>query len=331
MVRVTNWIGDAVMNTPALGGIRKAFPDAEIVVVANPLVAQLFEPHSCCDRVLVFDKNGPHRGLLGMLRFAARLRRERFDVAILFQKAIEAAIMAALAGIPKRLGYSTDTRGLLLTDKLKFTPEIIQQHQTRHYLHLLQLLGIAIPVDEPQCLCCSEEELSWADQQLGEGTWLAINPGAAYGSAKRWLPERFSQVADSLAQTNDFNVLLIGGSNERDLGREIEETMQREALNMVGATSVRQMVALLSRCTLMITNDSGPMHVGAALGVPIVAIFGSTDHTTTYPYGVRHKIVRKDFDCAPCLKRICPIDHRCMRAVEAADVITAAQQLLAEI
>lgn len=327
MVRVNNWIGDGVMSTPALHAIRIAFPDAEIVVVANPIVAELFRDHPDCDRVVVFDKKGAHKGLGGLLRFARQLRGEGFDLAILFQKAIEAALLALLARIPRRLGFSTDGRGLLLTHRTALDAEVLSNHRARHYLLLLQRFGIEGGSGR-QRLQVGVEEESWAAERLGEGRWLAVNPGAAYGSAKRWLPERFAEVADRLGAEYGFRVVLTGGPGEAEIGADIEKAMGSAAVNLVGKTTVRQMMAILSRCHLMVTNDSGPMHVAAALGVPIVAVFGSTDHTTTHPYTDRHVVVRHDVDCAPCMKRQCPTDHRCMEAVSAEDVVSAACKLL---
>lgn len=327
LVRVTNWLGDAVMNTPALGAIRAAFPQAEIVVVANPMVAELFSTHPYCDRVIVFDKKGAHQGVAGMIRFAHALRKERFDLAILLQKAVEAAVMAFLAGIPLRMGYRTDGRGLLLTHRLPFSADIRTRHHAEHYLHMLRYFGIS-GGDDRQLLTCTAEELSWADECLGDSAWVAINPGAAYGSAKRWFPERFAEVGDRLATEYGFRILLTGGPGEREIGQDIESSMTATPLNMVGKTSVRQMQALLCRCRLMVTNDSGPMHMAAALNVPIIAIFGPTDHTTTYPRAEKYRIVRDEVDCSPCLLRSCPTDHRCMTGITAENVFFAVRELL---
>jgi heptosyltransferase II len=326
-VRVTNWIGDAVMNTPALGAIRASYPRSEIVVVANPIVAEILSPHPHCDRVIVFDKKGNDRGIAGFLRFTAALRQDRFDVAILLQKAVEAALMAFLARIPVRVGYPTDGRRLLLTHSTPFSEEVSRQHHSEHYLHLLRQFRIN-GGDGRQRLQCTETELAWADSLLGSGTWAAINPGAAYGSAKRWIPERFAAVGDRLAAEYGVRIVLIGGPGEGEIGCDVEAAMSSKPFNLIGRTSVRQMMAILSRCRLMVTNDSGPMHVAAALGVPIAAIFGATDHTTTYPLTDNHRIIRKEFDCAPCLLRRCPTDHQCMEAVTVDDVMRAVRELL---
>lgn len=328
LVRAVNWIGDAVMTTPALGRIRVAFPDAEIVLVANPLVAQLFEHHPCCDRVLVFDKNSIHQGAAGFFRFCGVLRQERFDLAILLQNAFEAALMVTFALIPRRAGYKTDGRGLLLNYGVPAVDSKHGLHHVDYYLGLLESLGLVAGDDSP-CLYVTEDEKHDAEQLLPGVGWLAVNPGAAYGSAKRWLPERFAAVADELAQTHGLRVVLTGGPAEEQIGGDIEAQMRTKPLNLIGQTSIRQMMAVLERCRLMITNDSGPMHVGAALGVPVVAVFGPTDHTTTSPRTDRCRIVRWDVDCSPCMLRQCPIDHRCMIGVTADAVAVAAHELMA--
>ncbi|MHC1743274.1 MAG: lipopolysaccharide heptosyltransferase II [Syntrophobacteraceae bacterium] len=327
LIRSTNWIGDAVMTTPAMAAVRASFPNAEIVVTANPMVSEIFKPHPSCDRVIVFDKKGKDRGLRGLARFAAGLRRESFDLAILFQNAMEAALMAYLAGIPRRLGYRRDMRGMLLTHGVSCGRHERQLHHTDYYLHLLRAYGIE-GGDGALYLTSTDAERDWASEVLKQTSWIAINPGASYGSAKRWFPDRFAAVADVLAKQYAAGIVITGGPSELDLGNDIEAAMQGACLNLVGRTTVRQMMAVLSRCRLMVTNDSGPMHVAAALGVPVVALFGPTDHTTTSPLAPMHRVVRKETDCAPCLKRACPTDHRCMTAIDVDDVLKAARQLL---
>ncbi len=327
LVRSTNWIGDAVMTTPAMGSIRAAFPSSEIVLAANPVVSELMSPHPFCDRVIVYDKKGPHRGIRGLWKFSRLLAMERFDMAILFQNAIEAAIMVRLAGIKTRAGYATDGRAILLTHAIGVTEEARRLHHTQYYMNMLAELGI------PRAglglrLQCTDEEMRWAGGVLGPGKWAAINPGAAYGSAKRWYPERFGQVADVLASDFGYQSLLVGGPGEAEIGPEIESRMRSKVLNMIGRTSVRQLMAILASVRLVITNDSGPMHVAAAFGRPIVALFGPTDHSATSPLSSRFSLVRKETECAPCFKRQCPTDHRCMADISADDVLHAVETLL---
>lgn len=327
LVRSTNWIGDAVMTTPALAALRCHYPNAEIVLLANALVAEMFQFHPSVDRVIVYDKKGWHQGLKGMLRLVKEIRAEQFDGAFLFQNAIEAALIAGLARIPRRAGYTTDGRRLLLNYPVKVTAADKLLHHSDYYLGLLTRLGIT-GGDGKLCLACSDAEQQWAQSILPGNNIITINPGAAYGSAKRWLPERFAAVGNFLAKRYDARILLTGGPGEIEIGNDIAAAMDCHPVNMIGKTSVREMMALLAQSRLLVTNDSGPMHVAAAFSTPIVAVFGPTDHTTTCPASENVKIVRKQIDCAPCLLRQCPTDHRCMVEITAADVITAACELL---
>ncbi|WP_303722511.1 lipopolysaccharide heptosyltransferase II [Malonomonas rubra] len=326
MVRMPNWIGDAVMATPALAAIRATFSEARVTVVANPLVAELFTFHPDCDQVIRFDKKNSHSGVAGFWRFCCELRRERFDLAILLQNAFEAAAMALLTGIPSRAGYRTDGRGMLLTHGVPAVDKKHGLHHVDYYLQMLSGLGIE-GGDDRLSLALSAEEEKGASVLLGTGPWIAVNPGASYGAAKRWIPERFAAVADSLAAEFGVQIVLTGGPGETEIGRDIEQAMQRTPLNLIGRTSVRELMAILNHCRLVVTNDSGPMHIAAAFGVPIVAVFGPTDHTTTSPRTDNCLIVRVPVDCAPCLLRECPIDHRCMTGITADMVLAAAREL----
>ncbi len=315
------------MTTPAMGAVRAAFPAAEIVVGANPAVGELFSSHPYCDRVLIFDKRGAHKGLSGFFGFCADLRKEEFDLAILFQNAIEAAAMAFLSRIPLRAGYRTDGRGFLLTHGVSVGSSERQMHHTGYYRCMLEKLGVSGGNGELR-LSCAPREMEEARSLLGEGkSWVAINPGAAYGSAKRWLPERFAAVADSVARELDVRIVLTGGAGEKEIGKAIERAMRIAPLNLIGKTSVRQLMAVISQCRLMVTNDSGPMHVAAAFKTPVVALFGPTDHIATSPLGAYNRIVRKPVECAPCLKRKCSSDHRCMIGIGVEDVLKAVYEL----
>jgi heptosyltransferase-2 len=219
-------------------------------------------------------------------------------------------------------------RGALLTHAVPCGQAERRLHHTSYYLQLLRTCGIH-GGDGKLCLTCTDAEKEWASALLEhDDGWVAFNPGASYGSAKRWFPDRFAAVADALVDACSARIVITGGPGELELGNDIEAAANSACLNLVGKTSVRQMMAVLSRCRLMITNDSGPMHVAAALGVPVVALFGPTDHTTTSPMAPAHRIVRKAADCAPCLKRACPSDHRCMTALTVEDVLEAARSLM---
>ena len=333
LVRAVNWVGDAVMTTPAIGAVREHFPQAEITLLANPLVSQLFSPHPWVDRLITFDRNGAHRGFTGRFRLAAQLRKEAFDAAIILPNSFDSALIPWLAGIPVRLGKNSDGRGLLLTGC--YRPDELTPicHEVEYYLGLLGHFGITgqaaapflstTPAEDGEAAALLDRHGIRADDFL-----LGINPGAAFGSAKRWYPDRFADVARQLSRLKKARVVIFGGPGETDIAAEIEQHLGGVCLNLAGTTTVRGLMALIRKCSLFITNDSGPMHVAAAFGVPLVAIFGSTDHATTSPYTERAVVVRKDIECAPCKLRECPIDHRCMKAVTADDVVSAAEQLL---
>lgn len=336
LVRAVNWLGDAVLTTPSLGALRAACPQARITVVAKPLVADLLEHHPDIDGILVYDKEGRHGGIPGMLWMAGELRRRGFDRALLLQNAIDAALLTFLAGIPERMGYATDARRMLLSRPVPVTEEILSLHHAEYYLRLLTLLGVPRPENPRLSLRVTEDERASMRSRLAalgvpEGRRiLGINPGATYGSAKRWFPERFAKVADTLSEEWDASVVLMGSAPEMPLSAEIEAAMVRTPANLAGRTTVREMMALLASCAFLVTNDSGPMHIGAAFGVPLVAIFGPTDWRKTSPWTDKARVVRVDVDCSPCHLRECDRGHECMLGVTADMVCAAARDLMAE-
>ncbi len=336
LIRAVNWIGDAVMTTPAIGAIREHFPQAEITLLANPLVAKLFSPHEWVDRTIEFDRNGLHRGIMGRLRLAALLRKEAFDAVVILPNSFDSALVPWLAGIPVRLGKNSDGRGLLLTGRYSPGKQSHFGHEVEYYLDLVRSFGIASQSKVPRLMLTPTEEKTAATRLAEHGIQpgdfiLGINPGAAFGSAKRWYPDRFAETARRLADKWNARVLIFGGSGEADIAAEIEQQLAGNSINLAGATTVRELMALIRRCNFFITNDSGPMHIAAAFNVPLAAIFGSTDHTGTAPYTERAVIVRKDVPCAPCKLRECPTDHQCMTAVTADDVVAAACGLMDKI
>jgi len=336
-VRAVNWLGDAVLTTPALGALRAACPQARITVAAKPLVAELFRDHPDIDGIEVYDKEGAHAGVIGMFRKAGELRRGGYEAAVLLQNAIDAALLAFLAGIPERMGYATDGRRLLLSHPVPVTEEILSLHHAEYYLRLLAELGVPRP-EAPRLLLrvTAEERQSMRSRLAGLGVpegrrIVGINPGATYGSAKRWFPDRFAMVADTLSEEWDAAVVLMGSVPEASLSAEIETAMGRKAVNLAGRTTVREVMALLASCSFLLTNDSGPMHIGAAFGVPLVAIFGPTDWRKTSPWTKEARVVRVDVDCSPCHRKECDRGHECMVGVTADMVIAAARELMAEV
>jgi heptosyltransferase-2 len=342
LVRGPNWLGDAVMCEPALRGLRKLFPDAQIALLVKPAVADLFAGHPALTRVLTYDIKGRHAGLSGKWALAGQLRRQGFDLAVLFQNAFEAAFLTFLAGVPRRYGYATDGRSLLLSDPVAASDRRTLVHQVRYYWELLKPLGLTDDPPAPELVVFPEEEQAMAGRFAQGGLpatdiVVGINPGSTYGGAKRWLPERFAEVTERFCRTiresreQQVSVVIFGAKGEEHLGREIAARLSSRSLILSGATTIRELMAALKRCSMLLTNDTGPMHIASAFQVPVVAIFGPTDWRTTSPFGSAHTIVRQPVDCAPCLLRECPIDHRCMTRVSVDQVYDAATKQLTRL
>jgi len=342
LVRGPNWLGDAVMCEPALRGLRRLFPDAQIALLVKPAVADLFAGHPALTRVLTYDTKGRHAGLSGKWALAGQLRRQGFDLAVLFQNAFEAAFLTFLAGVPRRYGYATDGRSLLLSDPVAAPDRHTLVHQVRYYWDLLKPLGLTGDPSAPELVVFPEEEQAMA-RRFAQGGLTAsdivvgINPGSTYGGAKRWLPERFAEVTERLCCTiresreQQVSVVIFGAKGEERLGQEIAARLSSRSLVLSGATTIRELMAAVKRCAVLLTNDTGPMHIASAFQVPVVAIFGPTDWRTTSPFGSAHAIVRQPVDCAPCLLRECPIDHRCMTRVSVEQVYEAATKQLTRL
>ena len=324
LVRATNWVGDAIMAIPALEAVRARWGGAEIVVLARSWVADLYRGQGYADRVIVFDYRGRHRGILGRERLAAELRSEKFDAALLLQNAFEAAWLAWRAGIPERIGYARDARSWLLTQAIP-VPQTGETpaHETYYYLELLKRAGwlaqlpairrIELRVT-PAARLAAEERLGAAGARPGARR-IAFAPGAAYGSAKCWEPERYAALADRLIAAFDADVILFGAPQESEMAARIVQAMQGKAINLAGATEIGELPGLLAACCLFIGNDAGAMHVAGAVGIPVVGIFGPTDPEGTSPVTPNFTLVREPVECSPCFLRHCPIDHRCMTRI----------------
>ena len=337
LVRATNWVGDAVLSLPALQAIRARFPKAHIAILARPWVAELYQHEPFADRVIQLTAGRGAGDLSGKWRTARMLRRERFDCAILLQNAFEAALLAWLAGIPRRIGYARDGRGPLLTDPIPVpAPGEIPEHERFYYLAMLQRAGLlqTLPADPAVRLSRAAEWRVSGAQRLADagmpGPTIGISPGAAFGGAKRWLPERFAQAGARLAAELHASVAVFGSASERALCEQVAAAIKNQGIpvhNFAGETTLGAFIELAAGCAFYLTNDSGAMHIACALDVPTVAIFGPTNEAATGPVGSLATVVREKVECSPCLLRECPIDHRCMTRVSAGRVIEAALQL----
>jgi heptosyltransferase-2 len=338
LIRATNWIGDAVMSIPALRAVREARPSAHLTVLARPWVADLYARESSIDEVIHYTPTPGAKDLRAKLRLARQLRNQHYDTAILFQNAFEAAALVWLARIPERIGYNRDGRGLLLTRAVPVPkPDEIPRHERFYYLELLRRAGILpeIPPTEAIRLDGAAEASAAAAVHCATRNIqlpaIGVSPGAAYGNAKRWIPEHFAEAAATLAHSQQASVILFGSATERPLCESIAAQIASSGIpvhNLAGATTLREFIELAAACRLFLTNDSGAMHIASALGVPTIAIFGATNDVTTGPTGPQARVVREPVDCSPCMLRDCPIDHRCMTRVSAARVAETALTLL---
>lgn len=333
LVRGTNWVGDALMTLPALVALRRNFPSAELHVLAKPWVAPVYGENPAVDRVIMLDREAKHRGVLGLWRISQELRRESYDLAVLFQNAFQAALIVYLAGIPQRLGYNTDARGFLLNRAIRLQPDDKQVHETHYYLRILERTGLDAPYSPP-IFQPSDQALRNARNTL-EGLrligsfLLGIAPGAAFGTAKQWPAEKFAQAADVILSKTGGSALLFGSPKEAEVTARVKAAMTQPAVDLAGQTDLAGAAALIQRCQMFLTNDSGLMHLAAAVDVPLVAIFGSTNPTTTSPVSGKARLIRHEVDCSPCLKPHCDRDvHQCMDLVTPDEVVEAALDLL---
>lgn len=336
VVRATNWIGDTILTFPALWGLWRRFPQAHITVLAVPRVAPLFQGHPALSEIWLYPPRLTTGRIYIWWRFLQELRRRRFELALLFPNSFEAALVTWAAGIPHRVGYDTDGRGVLLSTIVQGPDRLAHLHQVYRHLGLLCAFGGQIPSGFP-LLYLQEAEVAQAQKILAlQGVEprqpvIGISPGATYGTAKQWYPERFAAVADCLQSEFNVHVVLLGGPGEQETAGRIAAHMRRAPVNLVGRTDLRTALAVITQLRLLITNDSGLMHAAAALGVPLVALFGSTDPDTTAPFTPLATLIRHPFPCSPCLQRECPTDHCCMACITVEEVVAAAQGWLRRI
>jgi heptosyltransferase II len=319
LVRAPNWLGDVVLSLPAVRDLRRAFPQARLEVLARASVAGLYGAVGEVDAVRTS----------GGWRADVRSLRGAFDAAVLLPNSFGSALSPRLAGVPERWGYATDGRGLLLTRRVRVPRHVRGRSQVYYYRAMLAGLGLDVSAPPDAALACPPAWSEPAAALLGPGEWIGLAPGAAFGSAKRWPAPRFAAAADRVARRLGAGVAVLGTAAERPLGEKIAAVLGAPARVLCGQTTLPELVGLLSRLRLLVTNDSGPMHVAAALGVPVVAVFGPTDWRETSPVGEAHRLVRQEVYCSPCGLRECPVDHRCMKRVTVDQVAEAAADLLA--
>src|SRR5689334_19288592 len=336
VVRGTNWVGDSVMTVPALRALRRILPEAHITLVMRPGTKGIFSEADFIDDVLVYDR----KGALSVFGQVREWKRREFDLAVLFQNAFEAALIPFLAGVPLRLGYATESRQALLTHPLPLPDWRSSRHEVFYYLYLVTALEqllfgrSTICEGEPDAsIQISEARKVEAIDLLSaygvkeDETVVAICPGSINSRAKRWPAESYAALADRLIESRR-QVVLVGSRDEVDVSQDVTRRMQHRPVVLTGKTNLDQVTAVLDRADLIVTNDTGPAHIGAALGRPTIVIFGPTNPLTTRPFAPEAEVLRHPPDCAPCMLRDCPIDHRCMMAIEVDEVFERSQALL---
>jgi heptosyltransferase-2 len=341
-----NWLGDAVMALPAIADVRRDAARTEITVAARPSIAPLFTMVADVDRVLQLDSRLPLRMLAG------ELARQEFDTALLLPNSMHAALLVTLARIPQRWGYRADGRGPLLTRAIHRPAAL---HQADYYQQLVHALGFANGPMEPR-ITVPPAARAAAAKALGDSGWdgrvklVALAPGAAYGGAKRWPPESFAALAAALA-ADGVQSVMIGSAADAATAAEAARAFAASAarlrsedasaavhanealplLSLVGRTDLPTLAGVLAGCRALVTNDSGAMHLAAAAGTSVTAVFGPTDERATRPLGDAHRILAAPVWCRPCMLRECPLDHACMHGVDAAAVAAAASRSIAAL
>ena len=334
IVRMPNWVGDLVMATPILSDLRSAYPDAEITAMARYPLCELLQEDPELSELFCFCKGNSFGRRESRRSVIEKLRKGKYDLGILLPHSFSAAWLFWQGSVKHRLGYEGSGRGLLLTQRVLLPENIENQHLVVTYKMLLSPLGIPVSNTPPR-LYVSEKELQQARELLRqhgvskESRIVGINPGATYGSAKCWLPERFREVTTNLLQDPHLFIIFFGDQGTASLVKEICQDLPSRVINMAGLTSLRELASLIKLCNVLLTNDSGPMHIADALGTPVVALFGSTSEVVTGPYraGV---VIHKHVDCSPCYQRRCPIDFRCMKKIESDEVTQAILRVLHE-
>lgn len=370
LIRSTNWIGDAVMTTPAVHSIRENFPDAEITMLSVPWVADIFRMNPDVDKHFIYDKKLLYQGKMkGPLKLAKDLKPFAFDMAFLLQNSFEAALITKMAGIPVRAGYKRDGRGILLTHGVKISQETKKKHHVHYYQDMLAALGLTtgdntlrLPLIQSlkdktigfvDCLKhqnpISHADLKMMDviqglpqiQSLNDNRVdipiIGFNPGAAFGPAKQWPIDKFAKLAELICDNfgdSGCIIMVFGTDADSEAAANIRNASDRcqyHVLDMTGKTSLKQAMSLIKCCDAFVTNDSGLMHVAAGLDTPSIAIFGSTDHIATGPFSDNSIILRREIECSPCMQTHCPKGHlKCLESISAEDVYEDLAKILSK-
>jgi heptosyltransferase-2 len=332
LVRTPNWLGDTVMALPAIAALGKRYPKASLTLLAHHRVAGLYGLEKRPEEVIAYDPQGIHRGVKGTGRLVRELRERRYDLAVVLPNSFSSAWIGFLARAKHRVGYATEGRGSLLTIRLPLPKDFRKRHLAESYLDLVRVLGIEVKTSVPHIILDPEfkreGEAFLREAGIPKGVKLiGLGPGATYGEAKRWDLERFAEVGKRLG-AKGYRLVLLGVKEEKGLCERIREGIGEKAVNLAGKTDLRLLAGVLAQCEAYVSNDTGAMHLAAALGLPVVALFGSTSPEWTRPLG-RAKVIYKRPYCSPCFARTCPDkSRRCWEAIEVDEVLSAVKEYL---
>jgi len=339
LVRGTNWIGDAVMSVPALKLLRASLPEARISLLTGSWARDVFDGVDFVDEIITLDAD--HKSIRGLFRQSSSLRERRFDATILFTNSFNSAILAHLSGIPSRIGFASGGRGILLTDSIKVPTWKSSRHESLLYVELVKEFIASIGAElsdgdfsEPR-LEASQENLDVARKKLrdngvsSEKPLVILGVGSQNSRAKRWPSAGFAELSDMLATELEASVLILGSAAERSVAEEVVTISETKPLIFAGDTDLSEAIGLISLADLYIGNDMGLTHLAPALGTETIAIFGPTNDIATRPLSNKAHVIRKNVECAPCMLRDCPIDHRCMTQIMASEVLSLAKKHIA--
>lgn len=339
LVRGANWIGDAVMSVPAMRELRRIFPESRITLHTRSWADGVFRDASFIDEIVTYDR---HKWVIkDILDNSQFLKEDGYELAVLFPNSFESALTSFLTRIPRRIGYNKDARGLLLTDPIAVPEWKNRRHESFYYLNLIAeaerlLLGrdTVQHMRPDSSIEVSEERRAAARLQLadlGVGAahkTVALGVGSTNSRAKRWPAERYTELTDRLARELGVNVLLVGSKDEVDVADVVANASQTKPINIVGKTNIAEVAAILSEVDLLISNDMGLAHLAPAVGADTIVIFGPTNPETTAPFAEKAQIISEKVECAPCMLRDCPIDHRCMTRISVDVVFEKARSLI---
>ena len=331
IVRMPNWIGDLIMATPVLVDLRNFFPEARITAMCRAPLGDVLKEDPLIDEVFSFKRVKGFSRRAEERNIIEKLQKGSYDLGVLLTHSFSSAWWFWQGKIPHRIGYVGHWRRFLLTIPVAFPKLVKKQHLVTTYKMLLEPLGISLSETAPR-LILQNQEIEEAQQLLSRhavsgGFLVGINPGAAYGSAKCWLPERFREVTERLLADEKVFIVYFGDQSTAPLVKEICQGLPSRVVNLAGMTSLRELACLIRLCDVVLTNDSGPMHIADALGTPLLALFGSTSEVVTGPYNSKN-VIHKHTSCSPCYQRTCPIDFRCMKQIEADEVYHQIYRLL---